>query len=288
MVAYRDWSSDVCSSDLEGVFVTMAKSRRQTIKCQVLATDAVSGVYQQRSVASSGEDAAEFAGLAESIYGDLNTLSWDGSLVLVEDECSGSIGVGMRVNLSGGPTGWAGMYALVQAVSEEVEAGRTVVELGVNRHLSAGQLVDLLRVNRSRNTLTITQNRSTGSGVEAQLPGNLAGANTTEGSRLKSESSVTGLDEDDRIGQVKLEGAEAGTNLPRVIIQRLGSAGAADATAGSILLELGRAFGKEIRLREAKVCYPDGEEALVMVLASEPYTESVLPGETPIGELEEE
>jgi hypothetical protein len=265
-----------------GVFVPIGKSRTQTIKTRVLATDAVTGVYRNRTVQSFGEDPTEFAGLAQTIYGDLNTLSWDGSIGLVEDEVGSTISVGNVVNLTGGPAGWASMNALVQSVTEDVDAGSTSVELGVNSHLSAGQLVELLRVNRTRSVLNVTQNRATGNNAESVLPSNFSQVNTTEAPKFYSETGAHSRDVAEGLPQVKLETGTA-INSPKIYLQRLTVTGAVDEGAGRILIEQDRTGGRTLRVYEAKVCLPNGDEKYCRVLASQPYDNPELSGETPIG-----
>jgi len=259
--------------------ITLFKSRLHTIKASLLATDATTGEYSNTTVESAGEDPTVFVGLATNIYNDLNTLSWDGQVQLVEEECTGAIRLGNVLNLTAGNAAWASMNATVQAVSEDLDAGTTSVSLGVNKHLSAGQLVDLLRINRTRSAFRMTTNPSNGRGSDSStLPGNNAEANTTEAAKLYNEHTVSGRDGAGKTAQAKVEALD-GSSLPVVTLQRLGTTGAVDTSAGKILLELSRAFGKEIKIREAHG--PDSGKYLLFLTSTTSDTQ-IIEGETPI------
>jgi hypothetical protein len=258
---------------------TIFKTRRQTLKARVLATDATTGTYRQTTVLDAGEDPGEFAGLAQTIYNDLNTLSWDGGFSLVGEEVPTEFNLGNTVNLTGGAPAWASMNALIQAITDDGATATTSVELGVNTHLSAGQLVDLLRINRTRNVGAF--NLRSGSTNEARLPGDLAAMNTTEASRLDSEHTVAGQDLANGQPTVK---ATTGTSVgdAQLQIYRLLDTGTIDAGVGQILMELSRVKGQTIRLREV-LAGPNCDK-YCLVLCSETYDTKLFPSETAIGE----
>lgn len=93
-------------------------------------------------------------GLAESIYNALSVLQWQGELTLSEQECSGLVGLGQVLNLTGGHADWATMAAMVHQVTFDLENGRTSVALGPHAHLTVPDQVELLRVNRTPLTWT--------------------------------------------------------------------------------------------------------------------------------------
>jgi hypothetical protein len=116
---------------------------------QCLATNATTGSYSSQSITQYPEPIP--TGLAQNLYNAVKTLQYDGELILQEQEVSGSLGVGDLFNLTGGNLAeWSTMNGMVQSITEDIDAGTTQIDFGPPKHLGAGELVDLLRVNRSR------------------------------------------------------------------------------------------------------------------------------------------
>ena len=121
------------------------------ITYQCIATNAVTGSYSKQTVSALAEPVP--AGLATFLYDAVSVLQYEGELTLQEEDVSASLSVGNLFNLTGGNlTEWATMSAMVQSITENLDTGETTVEFGPPKHLSAGELVDLLRINRARNT----------------------------------------------------------------------------------------------------------------------------------------
>lgn len=121
---------------------------------QCLSTNATSGTYTHdvSTVTAYAESAP--TGLAQFLYEAVSVLQFEGSVTLLEPEVSGSLLIGQLFNLTGSANAeWSTMNAMVQSVTENIDEGETVVEFGPAQHLSAGELVDLLRCNRSRNVV---------------------------------------------------------------------------------------------------------------------------------------
>jgi len=250
--------------------ITLFKSRLHTVKVSLLATNAVTGEYRNSTLESAGEDPTEFAGLATNIYTDLNTLSWDGQLSLVETECTGSIALGNVLNLTSGNAAWATMNATVQAVSGDIDSGTTRVTLGVNKHLSAGQLVDLLRINRTRSSFRMTSNASTGSpGVADELPGENAEANTTEAAKIYEQHSVSSKDASNLVTRVQLD---AGTpEAPKISLHTTLNTGVVDTAKPQVNIDVGTlSAGQEAKFQP----FTDALGATQYVLATAPISGS--------------
>ena len=116
---------------------------------QCLSTNATSGTFTNQIVTALAEPVP--VGLAQYIYEAISVLQFEGSLALQEPEVSGSLLIGNLFNLTGGALAeWTTMAAMVQEISENIDTGQTTVQYGPPRNLSAGELVDLLRVNRAR------------------------------------------------------------------------------------------------------------------------------------------
>jgi hypothetical protein len=123
--------------------------RNHPLTYQCLSTSATGGSFQNQQVSAYAEPIP--MGLARKIYDAISVLQYEGELTLQEEEVTGGLAVGQLFNLTGGQlTEWSAMRALVQQVTENVDAGATTVEFGPPRNLSAGELVDLLRINRNR------------------------------------------------------------------------------------------------------------------------------------------
>jgi hypothetical protein len=255
--------------------VDVLKTRKQTITVQKIATNAVTGWYQSRTVLSPGEDPAEFAGLAHSIYNDLNTLNYDGSISFTEAEVSGTITMGHKVNLTGGATAWATMNASVQAITENAGTGVTTVSLGVNEHLTLGKLVDLMRINRTRIFYNFSS-RSSGSYAGANdisLPATAAHDNTTEAPELFSEQSVSS-EAAGKLTRVQLKSSVA--DSAEVNMHSTTTAGAVDTTKPRVAMKTSDMAGD----REAKFQpFIDGTGSTQYVLATAPLPNSGFRGE---------
>jgi hypothetical protein len=254
------------------------KVREQVISIRLKATDLETGTYS--TITDAGEDPSEFAGLAQSIYTDLNALQYDGKIVTLEGEVSGTVGMGNKLNLMGGMAAWASMNAAVQAVAEFVDEGRTEIEIGPNKHLTAGELVDLLRVNRTRQTFRWSVRATAQLQGDTALPSDFPGRDNIEAPKRYEEHVAAQAASDSKQFTVVTTAKDAlSSNQPSIrIVQRVksGETQAEVDAAGKILLELSRSGGRELRIREAAVCVDDGEGGYttkyIRLLCTEEYT----------------
>jgi len=116
---------------------------------QCLSTNAASGDYYNENISAYPENVP--TGLAQNIYNSISQLQYDGTITILESECSGSVSVGNTINITGSAiSGWTTMAAQVQKIVEDLNTGRTTIEIGPAKHLGAGELLDLLRVSRNR------------------------------------------------------------------------------------------------------------------------------------------
>lgn len=88
-------------------------------------------------------------GAATAYYNALTDAQWEGDITLKELECSGSVAPGNRVRLTNGQAAWATMDAVVQSVTEDLDTGRTSIELGPPDVLGLDDFIGQL--NRFRN-----------------------------------------------------------------------------------------------------------------------------------------
>ena len=126
----------------------------------VTATNAQNQVYSAVTSATGGEPVPE--GLAEQLYIALNTLHYEGSFVTTEAEIGRAVGLGNKLNLTGGRAEWAAMGAMVQEVSWAVASGTTTIKFGPPEHLSAQDMVEFLRGIRQSNPSSAGTERTTG------------------------------------------------------------------------------------------------------------------------------
>lgn len=101
------------------------------------------------------------AGLAVAYYNSRRIIPWQGSLTLHEQECTGTLAVGQRLNLTNGRAGWATMFTTVQTVTEDIFNGRTEVTLGAPDHLGLQDFIGMMLAFQKRpgaNTFATTRN----------------------------------------------------------------------------------------------------------------------------------
>jgi hypothetical protein len=157
----------------------------ETVFIECTATTGTTGDYATTQSFEEGE--ATPVGLETALYHEINDNSlYEGSVKFKEKEASGLVGMGSVLNLVGIESEWATMKALVQSVNINVKRGETDVKLGVPGYLSAGDLIELLRVNRVRRRFTASSDRTEGlsSGGGSQDSPNFAAndASTQSGS----------------------------------------------------------------------------------------------------------
>lgn len=113
----------------------------------ITATDATTRTYSKLQTFEGGEPVP--TGLAHDLYDALNTLQYEGTVTLAEEECSGSTPVGKTLNIDNGRSEWGTMDALIQEVHENVDTGTTRIHFGPVEHLGGKNLLELLRVSRA-------------------------------------------------------------------------------------------------------------------------------------------
>lgn len=121
----------------------------KTLTVQYLATDATTGNYSLTTDNDAGDPIP--VDLEKDFYEALNQPFFDGSLSFRRAEVGGLPTLGNKLNLTGSAqTDWATMDALVQRVTESVQAGQTEIEFGTPPHLDLGDLISLFIVTRNR------------------------------------------------------------------------------------------------------------------------------------------
>lgn len=121
---------------------------KRPITLSVKATDAMTKTYKKTQSLDTGESVPE--GVAIALYNEWSGLHFEGSLVIEEQECSGTYEVGKALNITGGIAAWAGMKAMIWRTVESVDDSATTVEFGPIKTLEVDSLVALFRATRNR------------------------------------------------------------------------------------------------------------------------------------------
>lgn len=228
---------------------------------QCTSTNATTGDYRQEQISNFAEP--QPLGLAQNIYEAISVLQFEGEMVLQEEEVAGQVLIGNLFNLTGSNTAeWSAMNALVQEVTENIDTGQTTVRFGPPKHLSAGELVDLLRVNRFRfinspYSQPISGTPQGGSGEVALT------ADTPE----KNSSHADGPDQVQVVSStIDGTGATVNTSSLGGNCQTVWAANPAG-NAGSIIISLADANGQNLKIQALKVCQ-DGVSGTVYFLCS--------------------
>jgi len=256
------------------------KVKKETVFVECKATNGFTGDFSTVSESEEGE--AIPVNLEHFMYDAINNSGapqFEGTIVLREREATGLVGMGQCVNISGLETEWSTMQALVQSVRINGN-GTTTVTVGVPDHLSAGDIVELLRVNRSRRRFTLATDRTEGSaagGSEVDYPNHTPNNQSDHSSPNKSQATL----KNESTGWTHTIDALAG----HLVIQ-LGSTytvasgtairiGGAVAGAPEIILDITDANGKTIKLREFTVSVKPASgpcvDQKVLLMASDYY-----------------
>ncbi len=105
--------------------------------------------------------------MAAQLLEAFSTPHYQGTVSILEDECSGDRGLGNVLNLTGGRPEWGTMKAVIQQMTEDLDTGRTTYTVGPPEHLGPQDLIELQRCDRRPEGNTGNQNanvsqRSTG------------------------------------------------------------------------------------------------------------------------------
>ncbi len=105
---------------------------------RLVTTDAASGVITSGVTGTLGEPVP--LGIAAIQYEALRELQYDGGFRIAEQDCTGKVGMGMKVTVIGHL-----LDSLVQEVVDEIDTGHTIVRVSPGQTLGVHDLVELLR-----------------------------------------------------------------------------------------------------------------------------------------------
>lgn len=138
----------------------------ETVTVRVTTTDAQTGWYVKRSN-TYGEQPP--SGLAEALYNALNAVHYAGSISLMEEECSGTVGMGKRLAVTGGAAAWASARMIVQGISESLDTGTTQISVGPPAHLTPNDILAIRYSNRNRRPADFFETRTGGQDSARQI-----------------------------------------------------------------------------------------------------------------------
>lgn len=219
---------------------------------QCLSTNATSGNYTSQQIAAYPEPVP--VGLAEFIYDAISILQFEGQMTLQEEDVSGSVNIGNLFNLSGGALAeWSTMAAMVQSITEDIDNGTTEIQFGPPRQLNAGELVDLLRVNRLRLIRSSYSMRADGTPSDNS-------ANVDLGQNTPEKNSIAGTaPPNPHVISNTVDGSGAvirhesfGNDCSSQWVGFPGSIGSAP--AGSVTIALSDCGGQDLKVQPLQLC----------------------------------
>jgi hypothetical protein len=147
------------------------------IYAKMKATSLSSGPFSRLTSTQGSEPVPE--GLAELMYNSRSVLHYEGSVELLEQECSGSVTMGNVLNISGGRTEWASMNAQIVGIDEMIDTGVTRISVGPPKVLGISELMDLKRVFVTRAPAWNADAYSTGIADSDQVNGHMHAHHTS-------------------------------------------------------------------------------------------------------------
>lgn len=241
------------------------KNKNQKISARVRTTNLGPGVYRARKSEEAGENAV--LGLAAKLLAGLSSLVWDGQITLTEEECNTDIGIRNTLNIEGGTGRYANMNAVVQEVVYNFDQGTRTIRVGWPNGLSIDDIIEIARFNRVRRVRqnpAVQGSGDVGENSDVELPAEPPMEDS--GSGPQDYEAINAASDD---YTVTLHGGNGSVKIRPGPVD--GPATKALAT-GLIELLLADAGGKEIRIREYKLCSKGGVDYYVRMLGSDYYT----------------
>jgi len=158
---------------MEDGYGNIIDKHTETITLEVTATGCPNGETVYRTMASFDPGETVPTGIAQSLYTEWQQMHYQGSIVIVEDEPSGTAIPGKRLNLSNGRSEWASMSALISRTTEDIDNGTTSVEFGPPSWTDIDARVAFERTARSRQyaqSRALITGTSTATGIQGQTP----------------------------------------------------------------------------------------------------------------------
>jgi hypothetical protein len=115
----------------------------------ITGTNALTKTYKGITQWVAAEDFP--AGLAQATYqGIIDSMSWEGSVTMADEDCSSFGYHGRIIKLTGGDEAWANMTAPVHTVDLDISTGTTRISFGPHPYLAPADFLELQRILRFR------------------------------------------------------------------------------------------------------------------------------------------
>jgi hypothetical protein len=239
--------------------ILLQKNRTKELNLRLRVTNAPTGTYTTVDTLTAAESIP--TGLAQAIYDAHATLQYEGQFTLHGDEIPTGLGLGSKVSMVLASATYSNL--LVQAVVEDVANRVLTVSVGPAAHIGISDLIELLRVNRSRVTWQnpLTRSTAVASGSSASMTlAKTPPRENTNGGYGNAESSATSADAG--TGKKAVATADAKNQALKLEVLQT-SDGSGVSAQGKIELKLahcrdsGDANGKAVQVRQLKVSVKD-------------------------------
>ena len=220
----RQRVSIICEYEVTDPITSKVERMVSQLATTITATNAQTKTYAFTAAASYTPPEAVPTGLAQALYNAFSVAPHEGSVVLVEPDCSYAVTVGRALLLSGSLAAWSTMQAIVQSAEYDLQLGRTVLQLGPPKQLGLADLIDVFRNNRSNPPVTSYLTRTTGKsgigltkqGLSLHHPSPRTAGDQLQAPRILTNSvGVSGVVPTTGEIATALAGAYSGGNTPR-------------------------------------------------------------------------
>jgi hypothetical protein len=246
---------DLEFNEIPGDNTPLIGLKDQLFSFELITTNAPDGVSTYSAIAEAQSGDPPIVGLAQFLYNALNPLHYEGSVSLVEQDCTGAIELGRVLNLLESAPGHETMRALVQEVAFDLDNGRTIAFFGPPRHLSVTDILALLQRFRTRRRWTNPAVQDTG-----EIAGNTSDVNL--GRAIANTNTMPG----EGVTELKVFKADVTDNQGNVV-----GPGKVEIDAALARRQQGAVtFPMTLSIREVEVCVNSTTKHM-LVIASEPY-----------------
>jgi hypothetical protein len=167
------------------------KVNSEETHCELQLTNATNALDASPYTATTeaGSQAGELyivgsGGIAQYLFNALQPYQYDGEYAKVETDFANNVSLTNAINFIGGRTEWTMMNAQPQSIVEDYGTKETFVQIGVAKHLTAGQLSSLLNMWAYRRTWynpAMRADNSVPNGGQVNMPDAIGSANATGG-----------------------------------------------------------------------------------------------------------
>lgn len=259
-----------------GDLKTAAEDDLQTIRFN--ATNAPSGYYS--GLTSFVEGDPYQVGLAQTLYEHLNILQHDGTVRIKRPELDTALLLGRALDIRGDGSNSRWNSMTIQTVQETIDNAEVTLRVGVPPHLSAGDMVELLRVSRLRWRIiptTLPNEGATPASAQSSIR-QTSKENSVPAPFMGSASGLVSRAANVNTGNLPADRVEVQQDAKKGQWKAKAHGAAEDGVAEDSEIDINlqdaqdsENNGKVIKLRELDYCDENGEAKKILIVASEPY-----------------